>query len=241
MPPAPRPAQAASLAHVATASDHNGASANQIIGQRGYWEGLTASADAAPPARAHLASAAAAVLKRAVTVRRAFADTAPAEAETTASLGAVSASRVPTNLALAYAALPQHDDDGIAAGGSSGAPVTHADSTSIAADTTVAVKKLGAPVGPAALREAVRSGERFDDPWLRSMIVVANVRNSLTTVPVGGTDYRTLTPMMQKPRSVVVMSFSTDTQQGLADTRLSGSAVGYLATVTFGARTASLR
>ncbi len=238
--PAPRPAQAASLVHVASASANGGASANQVIGDRGYWQGLPADADPAPAARAHLASAAAAVLKRAVTVRRAFADTGSPEAETTASLGSAGTSRVPTNLALAYAALP-HDDDGITAATRPSAAPAPQISAAPAADTTVAVKKVGTPVGPAALREAVRSGERFDDPWLRSMIVVADVRNSLTTTPVGGTDYRTLTPMMQKPRSVVVMSFSTDPQQGLADTRLSGNAVGYLATVTFGARTASLQ
>ena len=46
---------------------------------------------------------------------------------------------------------------------------------------------------------------------------------------------------MKKPTTVVQMTFSADPQQGLSDNRLSGKAVVFLTTVTFGTRTAALQ
>ena len=86
-----------------------------------------------------------------------------------------------------------------------------------------------------------QTGEAFDDPWLRAAILAPNLTNYMTTVTTGWQDFRTLSPFMQKPKSSVTMSFSSDPTPGLMANRFSGHAVVFIATTTFSERTAMLQ
>jgi hypothetical protein len=67
------------------------------------------------------------------------------------------------------------------------------------------------------------------------------VRRYLSTLLLGDPDYRMLAALMQKPASSAMMTFAADPNPGLTADRFSGSAVVFISTVTWGARTASLR
>jgi len=106
-------------------------------------------------------------------------------------------------------------------------------------DTTVAVKRIGdrpsvitsAPSAPAAAAPSVatKTGDHFNEPWLRALIVSPSAH------------YRSLAPFMRKPTSTVMMTFSNDPQLGMTARKFSGTAVVFVSTVTFSTRTASLR
>jgi uncharacterized protein YcbK (DUF882 family) len=81
---------------------------------------------------------------------------------------------------------------------------------------------------------------RFDNPWMRAVVMAPNVREFLTTTPVGRLDTRQLREFMQKPRTVVMMNFSADPQNGLRTDAFSGQAVVFLATLPSTTRTAAL-
>lgn len=82
-------------------------------------------------------------------------------------------------------------------------------------------------------------GMRFDDPWLRAVMLAPSLHTSLTVTYSGDPDYSELRSLMGKPVGSVVMSFAHDPYPGLATDRFSGGAVVFLSTVTF-RRTASL-
>ena len=114
------------------------------------------------------------------------------------------------------------------------------------ADTTIAVKRSGER--PSALpakgkgTSLVRVGDRFDDPWMRAMIVSPSAQGFMRTTLLGATDFRNLGPYMQKPGATVMMTFTADPHLGMTCEKFAGSAVVFISTVTFGAaRTASLR
>jgi len=88
----------------------------------------------------------------------------------------------------------------------------------------------------------VRVGDRFNDPWLRAMIVSPSAQGFMRTTMYGVPDFRNLAPHLQKPTSIVMMTFSQDPYLGVSSEKFDGSAVVFVATVTFGTpRTASLR
>ena len=86
-----------------------------------------------------------------------------------------------------------------------------------------------------------QTGEAFDDPWMRAAILTPNLTTYMTVSVMGDQDYRGLSAFMQKPRSVLTMAFSDDPNPGLTASRFSGQAVVFVATTTFGARTAMLQ
>src|SRR4029077_14153313 len=99
------------------------------------------------------------------------------------------------------------------------------------------------PAGVMAARFA-RSVDKFDDPWLRGVLLSASVQHSLVVTRVGDIDVASLTQHMQKPASAVMMTFSADPNLGMTTETFTGSAVVFQATVTFNPasrRTASLR
>jgi hypothetical protein len=107
------------------------------------------------------------------------------------------------------------------------------------ADSSAIVKQTPAPSG-----EPIRAaaGQRYDQVWLRALILSPSARHFMTTTRLGATDMRTLTAQFIKPASSVVMGFSADPHLGMTADNFSGSAVVFLATATFsGNRTASLR
>ncbi|HEY6259757.1 MAG TPA: DUF882 domain-containing protein [Xanthobacteraceae bacterium] len=232
-----RPAQQASL--VARAAP----SANDIINQHDYWRSLQ-GADVAEAPQANAAPRPPAPIPSATVV-------ASADPEATASL---STNLAPwplpdrTSGALAYA-----DPTAPVMAQSRPAPMGTAMVRPTAPpDTTVAVKRVGdrpsvissspaAPPAPAAAAGASKSGDRFNEPWLRALIVSPSAQDFMTTSSFGLTDYRGLAPYMRKPSTTVMMTFSSDPQLGMTARKFSGTAVVFVSTVTFGMRTASLR
>jgi uncharacterized protein YcbK (DUF882 family) len=97
------------------------------------------------------------------------------------------------------------------------------------------------PPATATPSVAVKVGDRFDDPWLRALVVAPDLQNYMTVTSFDVPDFRQLRPMMEKPVVSVRMTFSQDPHVGLATDHFSGSAVVFLSTLAFGTRTASLQ
>jgi uncharacterized protein YcbK (DUF882 family) len=225
------PARSATLA-VASSTP-----SNSIIDQRGFWQAQP-EADAV---QVKFASRAAASSKR-----LAGTEVASADPTVTGSLAPwplperIERAAAPEGvLAYAPATAPVS-----ASPASMGAPSTSAVITA-APDTTVAVKRRGnrpslVSDSLAAVAE-VKAGTRFNEPWLRAMIVSPSAQVFMSTAQLGTPDYRNLGPYLHKPTSAVMMTFADDPHLGLSPETFSGSAVVFVSTVTFNQRTASLR
>jgi hypothetical protein len=85
----------------------------------------------------------------------------------------------------------------------------------------------------------VRVGDRFNDPWMRAMIVSPSAQNYMKTTLLGATDFRNLGPFLQKPATTVMTTFSNDPYGGMICEKFDGSAVVFVSTAAFS--TASLR
>ena len=212
-----------------------GASVTDIINERGYWRGLP-SADAIDAPQAGSTRAA-------VARRNAAGATASADPATTASAtpwpltDRVASEPIPN--ALAYAAQPTPIATArtlpMGVGTSRAAPVA-------APETTIAVKRSDdrpSSVVPTKVASVVRVGDRFNDPWMRAMIVSPSAQNYLRTTLLGATDFRNLGPYLQKPTTTVMTTFSNDPYRGMICEKFDGSAVVFVSTATFS--TASLR
>jgi hypothetical protein len=119
-------------------------------------------------------------------------------------------------------------------------------------DTTVALKRIGdrpsvissSPASPPATATTAapsKTGDHFNEPWLRAAIVSPSAQDFMSTSSFGLQDYRGLAPLLHKPTATVMMTFSGDPELGMTARKFSGSAVVFVSTVTFGLRTASLR
>jgi uncharacterized protein YcbK (DUF882 family) len=233
-----RPAQGASL--VARAEF----SAADVINERGYWQGLPEAAAAEAPQLGAVART------PAPTKRPAGPAVASADPESTASLPPWplpdrNKDNEMTSGALAYAApaVPATPARPAAMGSLTARP---APAPAAQPDTTVAVKRAGDRPSvlsqPAAAVPAnAKVGERLNDPWMRAMIVSPSAQTFMKTTLFGGTDFRNLAPHLQKPTASVMMTFSADPHLGMMTEQFSGSAVVFVATVTFNQRTAALR
>ena len=211
------------------------ASVTDIINERGYWRGLP-SADAVDAPQTGSTRAAAAR-------RNTASATASADPATTASAtpwpltDRVASEPIPN--ALAYAAQPTPVATArtlpMGMGTSRAAPVA-------APETTIAVKRSDdrpSSVVPTKVANVVRVGDRFNDPWMRAMIVSPSAQNYLRTTLLGATDFRNLGPYLQKPTTTVMTTFSNDPYRGMICEKFDGSAVVFVSTATFS--TASLR
>jgi len=76
---------------------------------------------------------------------------------------------------------------------------------------------------------------------MRAIILAPSVETSLSAASIGEIDYRELRPHLHKPASTVMMTFAADPYLGMHTEKFSGSAVVFVATVTFNQRTAALR
>ena len=252
-----RPAQAASLmartnvmANNVSASNVSASnvSANDVINERGFWQGLpNAEPTEAVKARAPAPSAR----------RVASADPGMTATVATASLApwplSNRAGKEPPPNALAYAAQPTP----IAA--ARPAPMGAGNSRPTS-DTTIVAKRGGEPPRPQGSglpssegpsqgtnqgsnpgTQLVKVGDRFNDPWLRAMIVSPSAQGFMRTSLFGVPDFRNLGPFLQKPATAMAMSFAQDPYFGMTTDKFTGSAVFFMTTSSFGARTASLR
>ena len=167
------------------------------------------------------------------------ADIPNVDPETTASLSSWPDrnDRVPARDALAYAVAPPADED---APRSAALPAASARLAPPA--TAPATRPTPAPAAPAA---AIRPGQRSDNPWLSSLVIAPSVHYSMSVAAFGAPDYRQLARLMQKPATVIAMTFAADPQPGMTSYSFNGPAIAFLPTVTFAtarspARTASL-
>jgi len=151
-------------------------------------------------------------------------EVADAEPDATATIGPWTVDRndrVPTEFALAYAATPEQAPAvprRAVPMGSVGV-VTRAPSTQATPTTTN--------------RAQARTGERIDNPWLRSVVLSPSVRHTMSVAMMGPTDYRSLATLMKKPHSAVAIGFSEDPLLGVEAETFSGAAVAFLPTVSF--------
>jgi uncharacterized protein YcbK (DUF882 family) len=241
-----RPAQAASLM-----VSRPGPSANDIINQRDYWRNVQ-SADPAESPQANDIPRPPKPIPSATVV-------ASADPEMISNIATANLAPWPlpergeprSTGALAYA-------DPIAPVVAQARPAPMGTALSRPAappDTTVAVKRIGdrptvissppappaAPVAAAAARSTTKTGDQFNEPWLRALIVSPSAQDFMSASSFGAPDYRALAPFMRKPPATVMMTFSADPQLGMTTRKFSGTAVVFVSTVTFGTRTASLR
>jgi hypothetical protein len=119
--------------------------------------------------------------------------------------------------------------------------------------TTVAKKNVvgAAAIAPAAPAEPIRrsaatavianAGMRYDDPWLRAVILAPSLSASMSAILYGEPDMTELRALMNKPTTAVAMSFDEAPYPGISAARFSGEAVVFLTTLAFERRTASLR
>ena len=206
-------------------------SANEIINERGYWQGLP-SAEATDTPQAGAAGPA-----PAPAARRAIASAAAAPWPL-ADRGERDA--IPNALAYAAQPIPIADARALSIGS-----VT-ARAAPAASETTIAVKRsddaptIASPRAKAV--SVVRVGDQFNDPWMRAMIVSPSAQNFMKTTVYGMPDFRALGPYLHKPASTMMATFSEDPHRGMLTETFGGSAVGFTRTVTFAPpRTASLR
>lgn len=199
---------------------------NDIIRARGFWQGLPempAETSAARRRPVEVASANPAVV-------------------TTASIGPFAAPEgygKPNDYTLAYAASQPEL-------ATARAPVSAIPKqTAISANTTVATKATSTePSQVQSLVDSLSVGvpaDRLDTPWLRAAILTPSVENFLNTTLLGAPDFIGLRSFMVKPSRALMMTFSAEPYSGLAHNAFSGSAVTFLATTTFGQRTAAIR
>ncbi len=222
-----RPAQAASLVNRGGTSA-GGTTANDVISERGFWQGL-------PDAAALQASVAGKTPAR----RPAGTTVAAADSQATGSIGPWQVDRQLSGDMLAYA--PANHPAAKAT-----APAT-ATARQVPAqrDTTVAVKRTGneptvvsSPAGPAG---PVKVGQKFNDPWMRAMIIAPSAGGFMSTGLLGAPDYRVLSPYLRKPDASVMMTFAQDPHLGMTTQKFAGTAVVFVSTVTFNQRTAALQ
>ncbi len=168
--------------------------------------------------------------------------------------------RVPLDMVLAYAAPPP---DGAAVSDAraeaspdivrapsppSGNPQRDAgirDSNGAAAKTAPAATAVSAPTMSVHVVNVVvvtaTPGMRYDDPWLRAMILAPRLYGSMTATLYGDRDLTELRSLMDKPAAAVAMSFARDPYPGIRPYSFSGEAIVQLSTITFSQRTAWLR
>jgi uncharacterized protein YcbK (DUF882 family) len=216
--------------------------ANDVISARGYWSGLSDGTSAAQPTSTAVDAVAAVARPRGA--ERATA------ADNTGSVRPIAGARddrVAPELALAYAeeaaqdAQPRPIAVATMAAAPQGAGRAAAAQTG-ASDVTIAVKRVsGRPASAIFTIASKTPAARMNDPWLRSVVLSPSVRRFLTVTALGARDFRALAPLMVKPDSSVMMTFSAQPQPGLAHDRFSGSAIVFVSTVSYPMRSASLQ
>jgi uncharacterized protein YcbK (DUF882 family) len=257
------PAEQPATFTLASASSSAPPTAAEIINSRGYWHGAANAANEpdrpAAPALAAIRAAegSSPALPQAIGTNGARLawvtgpegrsqpprpprdiEGVPAD-ETTASVASWTSNpgqndRVPTELVLAYAAAAP--DDPVVAKPAVAAPMgtPRAGAAGSAPNATIATRKP-APLPPG------KPVQRNMDPWLRGVVMTPSVQHSLSVAMLGAPDYRTLRPLMHKPKSTVAMVFSNDPTLGLIAESFTGPAVTFLPTIGSGAtRTAGL-
>jgi hypothetical protein len=227
-----------------------GLTPNQVIVARGYWQGLPDGQVAAQPASAPSASAPS---------RKTAASAVPDITSAFKAFAGAPRDRVPTDLALAYAAQPEPNASVLPSsapttGGPTSQPPKATQPREIQArlpvpappvGTTIAMKRdadqatstIVAPPLPSSASPAPNTEP--DNPWLRALLLSPNLGSYLTTLMLGAEDFRALAALVEQPKSSVMMTFTSE--PNLTADRFSGSAIVFVPTITYQARTSALR
>jgi hypothetical protein len=86
--------------------------------------------------------------------------------------------------------------------------------------------------------DVAQVGDRFNDPWVRAMMVSPSAQRFLKTTLYGAQDFRSLGPLLAKPATVVSAKFVDDPMNGLSTEKFVGSAVAFTPTISFPAHRA---
>jgi hypothetical protein len=245
------------LAQARTVSDSGNATANDVISERGFWQGLpSAERVEVPPAANSRVTAA-----PASPPAPAPANAPPRRTVANASVGpAIPGKSAPWPLAdgkdpeqfpnaLSYAAQPSPmatrslqatpTKPHVSAHGDTTVAVKHSDERAPAAAPRNVAAVTAAPPTQAAKKPGsislVRVGDRFNDPWMRALIVTPSAQDYMETTLIGAPDYRNLGPYLEKPPSAVAVAFADDPHPGMATDRFAGNPVTFVSTVPFGA------
>ncbi len=132
--------------------------------------------------------------------------------------------RVPSDVALAYAAQAAPEP---------GRPAA-------AAPMTVPRAALTATTQIARTQIPARPGQRYNDPWLRGITVAPSIHFSMRVSVYGTLNMDSWRVLMHKPVTSLAMTFTADPYEGMTSVQFGGAAVTFLPTVTFSRRTASL-
>jgi uncharacterized protein YcbK (DUF882 family) len=162
--------------------------------------------------------------------------------------------RVPLDMVLAYAAQPQPGQAAQPASrpepmGETPAraaipakPATPRDNIIAIAKKSTVRPTAGEPIRRAQTTAVVAdAGMRYDDPWLRAMILAPSLSSSMTAMVYGEPDFTELRALMSKPTASVAMAFNEEPYPGITSDRFRGEAVVFPTTTTFPQRTAWLR
>jgi uncharacterized protein YcbK (DUF882 family) len=221
---------------------------NQVILARGYWQGLPDGQVAAQPANTPSPDASS---------HKAAASVVPDITSALKSFAGAAHDRVPPDLALAYApqlepnapASPPTPTVGPMSQSTKAMPPTEVQARlpvpAPPVGTTIAMKRgadqatstILTPRPPASATSM--PGVETDNPWLRAIVLSPSVGRYLTTLMLGVEDFRSLAALVEQPRSSVMMTFAPEPNPGLTDDHFSGSAVVFVSTVTYQARTAA--
>jgi uncharacterized protein YcbK (DUF882 family) len=210
-------------------------------------EAAEAPAEAAQPAAAggfQMASAASTPVRLAQATSTGRASDANRSGDTTASaapwpINNRKGDETPAN-AMAYAAQPTPLAAARTAPMGTGLPRPGAP------DTTIAVKRGNdqpSSVVPPKTKgtNVVRVGDRFNDPWMRAMIVSPSAQSYMWVSLFATPDFSNFGELVQKPVATMAMSFTQDPHFGMTTEKFTGNAVFFLSTSAFGGRTASLK
>jgi uncharacterized protein YcbK (DUF882 family)/DNA-binding NarL/FixJ family response regulator len=227
-----------------------GLTPNQVIVARGYWQGLPDGQVAAQPASTPSASAPS---------RKATVSTFPDITSAFKAFAGATRDRVPTDLALAYAAQPEPNVAVLPPAPTSGPTSQPTKATqpketqsrlpvpSPPVGTTIAMKRdadqatstiVAPPLSPSAL--SAPSAEP-DNPWLRALLLSPNIGSYLTTLMLGAEDFRSLAALVEQPKSSVMMTFTSEPNPSMTAERFSGSAIVFVPTITYQMHTTALR
>jgi hypothetical protein len=64
-----------------------------------------------------------------------------------------------------------------------------------------------------------QAGMRYDDPWLRAMIITPSLMDAMTATPYGTPDLTELRNLMRKPNWSLMLSFNEDPYLGMTSDR----------------------
>jgi uncharacterized protein YcbK (DUF882 family) len=236
-----QPAAASPAADGKTETEAKPETPADIINARGFWGDTPTTPKQATPAQVAALSA-----------RQALAAVA-ADPQSTASIA--NAQQANFQQAMAYAPPPVSPVDRTPVVTAS-APIPRATRpASVARNpmavtdvTTVAAKgpqdkaSQDQPTRVAIATSALLTpaASRYNDVWMRAMILAPSASTSMLSTAFGDTDMTVMREQFVKPQAAVAMGFSDDPQLGMVSDQFTGPAVATLTTVSFVVRTAAL-